>query len=239
MLSVSINLEDASDRAQRKRKHGELRISLDQIGFWPGNRGGFGLSAAHAHEVAWDCLANKRQRYGHVDLVEIPPKKRAKIQQANKRKSEASNLMPQCAPDIYVRWSMTHFVHARKLAKDMEGALILAHSQDCALYDPSLLEDEAAACALASEDNLNAAVALGEDEMQAFGHVDVVETPSKMRAEIEAARKRKSQDTLSLTARVKSRRRTNVYLPAAQGSSPASDSWQRDTDLLNRFLIDH
>ena len=66
-------LGDASDRAQKARKHGELRVPLDKIGVWPGNRGGLGLSSHRARDVAWDCMANKTklQRYGHVNLIEI------------------------------------------------------------------------------------------------------------------------------------------------------------------------
>ena len=45
-------LEDAGDRAQKRRKQGQLRIPLDQIGFWKENRGGLGISSHHAHEVA-------------------------------------------------------------------------------------------------------------------------------------------------------------------------------------------
>ena len=66
------DLEDAGDRAQKRRKPGLVRISLDKIGFWPANRDGMGVSSHHMHEVAWDCLANKTriQRYDHVDIVE-------------------------------------------------------------------------------------------------------------------------------------------------------------------------
>jgi len=35
-----VDVEDAADRAQRKRKHGVPRIHPREIGFWPGNRGG-------------------------------------------------------------------------------------------------------------------------------------------------------------------------------------------------------
>ena len=61
------SLEDAGDRAQKRRKMGQMRISLDRIGFWDANRGGLGLSSDHVHEMAWDCLANKTkiERYGH------------------------------------------------------------------------------------------------------------------------------------------------------------------------------
>ena len=67
-------IEDAGDRAQKRRKMGHMRISLDRIGFWDGNRGGLGISAHHAHEVAWDCLANKTklERYGYFIERSLP-----------------------------------------------------------------------------------------------------------------------------------------------------------------------
>ena len=63
---IQTAIEDAGDRAQKRRKMGHMRIPLDKIGFWDCNRGGLGISAHHAHEVAWDCLANKTklERYG-------------------------------------------------------------------------------------------------------------------------------------------------------------------------------
>ena len=67
-------VEDASDRAQKRRKVGHVRVDLDKIGFWDGNRGTMGISPYHVHEVAWDCKANKTKlnRYGDVGLVKIP-----------------------------------------------------------------------------------------------------------------------------------------------------------------------
>ena len=90
----------------------------------------------------------------------------------------------------YVCASKTHFVHAHKLAKegarsifnkgdvpirlqdtDTEGAQIIEQGPLCAMYDSSLLHDIDATSALASDDNLNAGVQWGQDEMQAFGRV--------------------------------------------------------------------
>jgi len=196
-------LEDAGDRAQKHRKPGMLRISLDKIGFWPGNRGGLGLASHHIHEVAWDCKANKTklQRYVYVDLIEIPKDRLQQIRDANRERCEADELMPRFSEHIqYVCASKTHFCHAQKLAKDgkrtvfnkgevhirwqesdEEGLQIMHHGPMCAIYDSSLLHDTDAANALASDDNLNAAVQWGEDEMQAFGRVhEMMErTPSQ------------------------------------------------------------
>ena len=151
-------LEYAGDRAQKKRKDGLVRISLDKIGFWPSNRGGLGISPYHMHEVANDCTANrtKLQRYGHVDLVEIPHDALEAARAANRDRCESRALMPRYSAEIkYVCAGKTHFVHAHKLAKDgsrtlfnkgdvsirwpgadTEGALIVEQGPLCALYVP-------------------------------------------------------------------------------------------------------
>ena len=68
------DIEDASDRASRRRRVGEVRVPLAKLGFWQPNRGGVGCCAYHAHEVASDCGASKTklQRYQHVAIVQIP-----------------------------------------------------------------------------------------------------------------------------------------------------------------------
>ena len=114
-------LEDAGDRAQKHRKPGLVRICLDEIGFWPNNRGGMGLCSHHVHEVAWDCKANKTklQRYQQVDLVEIPADQLQEVRDVNSKRCEDDALMPRFSQRIkYVCASKTHFVHAHKLALD-------------------------------------------------------------------------------------------------------------------------
>ena len=189
-------IDDPSDRAQKWRKTGLLRISLDEIGFWDLNRGGLGISAHHVHEVAHDCMANKTKlnRYGHVDIVEIPAQQLESIRECNRDRAAGEDLLPKFSPNIkYVCGSKTHFVHAQKLARDgrhtlfndyntavkwrdddVEGHTIIAQGPVCAIYTRELFEDNAAMEALSSEDNLNAGVQLGEDEMQAYGRVHVL-----------------------------------------------------------------
>ena len=181
-------LEDAGDRAQKRRKQGMVRIPLDKIGFWPDNRGGLGMSSHHLHEVAWDCKANKTklQRYGYVDLVEIPAGCLQQVLDANRQRCAKDALMPNAPRDLqYVCVSKTHFVHAQKLARDgnrflfnqgktgirwqeddTEGKQIEEQGPLCAIYDGGLFMDSAAMHALASEDNLNASVQWREDGMR-------------------------------------------------------------------------
>ena len=175
---------ELADRAQKKRKPGYVRIPLDKIGFWPANRENLGVVPTRVHQVAWDCATNKvrQKRYGHVDLVEIPAGMLADIQAKNLKKSHESALLPNAGQDIkYVCFSKTHFVHAMKLFQDggrtlfnegwvpirlreddQDGADILEQGPVCAIYPSSLLDDEAAAQCLKSEDNPYAIVQMAD-----------------------------------------------------------------------------
>ena len=190
------DVEDAGDRAQKYRRLGLVRIDLDKLLFWPPNRGGVGVSAYHAHEVAWDCKSNKTKasRYNHIDIVEIPAKDKERILQINKEKCESDPLMPRfSAKSEYVCAGKTHFVHAQKLAKDggrtlfndgktpikwrdddTEGPLILESGPLCAIYTSALFDDLEAMNALTADDNMNAETQWGQDEMQAFGRVHLL-----------------------------------------------------------------
>ena len=71
----SRNLKDSGDRAAKYRKPGgNFRLDLERLGFHPDNRGGLGVSAKHAHEVAWDGTDNgvSLRRYKEVEVVEVP-----------------------------------------------------------------------------------------------------------------------------------------------------------------------
>ena len=138
---VQGKLQDPSDRAQQWREPGLVRIPLNRIGFWPGNRGGNGICSYHVHEVAQDCLVNKTKlnRYGHVDLVKIPSEHLETVREKNAQRAKSDSLLPKCNPaDLwFVTASKTHFVHAQKLFQD--GGRVLhntiktdkkQHSQD-------------------------------------------------------------------------------------------------------------
>ena len=183
------SLTDSSDRAQSHRAPGLARIPLSAIAFWPHNRGGAGISSHHVHEVAHDCVANRTRlsRYGEVVLVEISAEALSQVRRVNTEKAKADPLLPRCYPDEikYVCLTKTHFVHAQKLAADggrtlyndgkvpitwqdcdTEGQSIMEHGPMCAVYRSELFSDNDALVALASDDNLNAGVQMGEDEMR-------------------------------------------------------------------------
>ena len=106
--------------AQQFRKTGQVRIPLEQIRFWPGIRGGLGISFHHVHEIAWDCQANKTKLnpYGHVDLIEIPAEKLGECRDVNAKMCQSDKQLPRLSPEMkYVCVSKTHFCHAQKLAK--------------------------------------------------------------------------------------------------------------------------
>ena len=131
----------------------------------------------------------KTRRYTHVDVVKIPEEYLLEIREANRIYCSVDDLMPRYSDEIeYITLSKTHFVHAHKLAqegnrglwndkkvpikwldKDEEGLLILEQGPICQIFEEGLFEDKDALIALASEDNMNAGIQLGEDEMQAFG----------------------------------------------------------------------
>ena len=69
-----VEVEDAVDRAMRYRHFDKSRVPLRLIGYWPGNRGGVGISSQQVHHVCSDIMHQKCriQRYGQVDLVEVP-----------------------------------------------------------------------------------------------------------------------------------------------------------------------
>ena len=161
-------LEDASGRAQKQRKPGNMRIPLDKIGFMPDNRGGVGCSSHHVHEAARGLKANKTElaRYDHVDPVEIPSDALQEIRGIN-----ALALMPRFSSGMqYVCASKTHFVHCQKLAKDgnrflfnegetlpeedVEGNQIQEQGPVRAINHSASFHDSAAMGALAVEDNL-------------------------------------------------------------------------------------
>ena len=198
MKRQQTDLLDASDRAHKMRRMGLVRIPLEQLGFWPQNRGGVGVISNHVHEVAHDIRTNttKARRYSKVDIVKVPENCLAQVREANRELCDKDPLMPRFSEMMaFVTVSKTHFVHAQKLAKDghrclwndmkepikwletdTEGHEILEHGPVCQIFEEELFEDKDAFIALASEDNMNAGIQLGEDEMQGFGRVHQIVT---------------------------------------------------------------
>ena len=191
----TVPLEDAADRAEAKKKPGVVRISLDEIGFWPDNRGSTGICSHHVHEIALDIMENKcrRARYEPIQLLAVPARHLEAFKRANEDTCENDPMMPKFSPAmVYVCGSKTHFTHALKLGKegthhvfnnssagiikwkknDVEAAECMKHGPLCVIYDSSIFQDLEAVEALNADGNLNSKIEMAEDEMQAFGRVD-------------------------------------------------------------------
>ena len=112
-----------ADRAEKARRiHQPERADLDDIGFWPKHRGGFGIIPYHMHNrVLPDICKNKTdvKRYGVVRLCVVPQYARAEWREANKKRCETDPLMPKYSSRMWlVCLTNTHFTHSHKLCKD-------------------------------------------------------------------------------------------------------------------------
>ena len=141
-------------------------------------------------EVAWDIMANKcsARRYAPMEIIKVPPEHLAAFREANRVKCEDDELLPSFSPIMeYACLGRTHFTHAQKLGKqgsrtlfnegkvpikwqaqDEESEAISKEGPVCVVYDDQLWGDWAAIEGLTSEDNLNSACQMEEDEMTAF-----------------------------------------------------------------------
>ena len=167
------------------------------MGFLKINRGGLGISPAHAHEICEDRMKNgtRRARYGAVKVVILEGDWLKETLQVNEEKCNGDPLMPRFSSKIiYGLLKLTHFVHSDKLFQqggqlyekgdqkirlrddDEEGKLMEKFGPVTIMYSAELLKDTAALEALMREDNENANITLREDTMAAYGVVDKVVT---------------------------------------------------------------
>ena len=184
---------DHADRAQTHMLSGRLRIPLEKICFWPGNRSGMGILPNHVHEVAHDIIQNgtKLDRYDSVKVVKVPQGMLAEINATTKRFCEKDPLMPTHDSNIeYIAIAKTTFTYAHKIIAngnrtlfnitkgivvkmahrpdDQEGRTILQHGVMASVYAVTLFKDITAMRSVASQDNMNTLTTLSEREIDAW-----------------------------------------------------------------------
>ena len=185
------------DRAERFRIAGETRVDVGLMGFLKINRGGLGISPAHAHEICEDRIKNgtRLSRYGAVKVVKLEGDWLKETLEVNEEKCNGDPLMPPFSSKIiYGLLNLTHFVHSQKLVQqgghlydkgeikirlrddDEEGNLMGEYGPLTIMYSAELLKDTAALEALMREDNDNATISMREDTMSAYGTVDRIVT---------------------------------------------------------------
>ena len=202
--------QNPADRGQFRSRHGMHRIPLEDLGFLEENRGGTGMSGFHAMEVAHDAMENGvyLERYNYVAVVRIPTDRLDDFRRINEKKCETDPMMPAFSATMrYGILMKTHWTHACKLAKS--GRLLFNTAPKiifrgkewdeirekgvlCLEYDASLLDDKEALACVMSQDNLNAAIAMQEGEVQAFGRLSTIMANSE------------NQDARAIVAELKS-----------------------------------
>ena len=113
--------EELPESTDKYRIPGLVRVPLDQMGFWPGQRYGLGCIPQHVHEVAADIVHNgaKLDRYNHVVLVKIPAAELDLVRKGNKTMCDSVKSMPLFNADmVYVLLTKTHFTLAHMLIRD-------------------------------------------------------------------------------------------------------------------------
>ena len=113
--------EELAEKVEEYRIPDRIRVPLDKIGFWPGNRDSTGISGRLVMEIAEDIVTNgtSLQRYDSVDLVEIPAAKLDLFLRFNKTQCDRGSCTPLFNPDMeYVLLTKTHFTFAHMLIRD-------------------------------------------------------------------------------------------------------------------------
>ena len=155
----------------------------------------------HVHDVALDICSKgtSKRRYGQVRLVEVPETVMKSWLSAIQKKARMNpflanfQAMSHTGP-LYATLNCTHFVGAQRLIleggrrykdqpdglrfqlreDDSEGRLIQSQGVLASVYTAKLWDDSAALLAIMREDNLDAEIAKGETELDAFGHASRV-----------------------------------------------------------------
>ena len=152
----------------------------------------------HVHDVAYDICTKgtSKRRYGQVRLVEVPENFMKSWLSVNQREATMNPFLANFqamshTETVYAALRCTHFVEAHKVISesgrtyrdqadglrlrlkddDYEGKMIQEKGVQATVYSTELWGDSAAILGLLREDNLNAATAKGENELDAFGHV--------------------------------------------------------------------
>ena len=174
---ATIREQELAGKVEEYRNPGRVRVPLDKIGFWPGNRDSTGINGQRVMEIAEDIVTNgtSLQRYDCVDLVEIPAGKLDLFLRFNKTQCDRGNCTPLFNPDMeYVLLTKTHFTFAHMLIRDggrtlynfpamreikllpsdREGRRIQEQGIQASIFDSELFWHEEAMWSYAKQDNL-------------------------------------------------------------------------------------
>ncbi len=177
-----------AEAARAKYSIGHIeKIELDALGTHPQNRGGLGVSAFHAHRVARSIITDgfSRHRYRDATVVMVPASALGAFRRFNQvMASSDPKLPPHSQKARFALLSKNHLVAALKLLQI--GSYTMGPSEEpiapppsdapleaamregiyCDVLGEGLWSDTDAVAAILAEDNLNASVEMGTNEVE-------------------------------------------------------------------------
>ena len=210
MAGAPVATSTAAEEARTKYGIGHFEvIELDALDAHPHNRSGLGVSAFHAHRVARSIITDgfSRHRYRDATVVMVPAAEAAQFRKFNETMSANDPKLPPNSPKAkFALLSKNHLVTALKLLRlgshtmADSGEPIVANPQDvalakamregiyCDVLGEALWNDPDALKAIMAEDNLNACVEMGTNEVEILAFMadelkEKSELSSKMRFE--------------------------------------------------------
>ena len=174
-------------------------IDLDGLDTHMQNRGGLGVSSFHAERIAKSIITDgfSRHRYRDATVVMVPKEHQAEFRKYNADMTSADpRLPPSSGKARFALLGKNHLVTALKILRagsftssdtgeplvppPGDAALAAAIKQGiyCDVLGEGLWGDHEAIAALLAEDNLNASVEMGTNEMELLSFMSA-ELPSK------------------------------------------------------------
>ena len=163
------------------------KIKLDSLGTHPMNRGGLGVSAFHAERVALSIISDgfSRHRYRDATVIMVPASETATFRQYNEDLAAGdSKLPPASGAAQFALLGKNHLVTALKMLRigsftvsgtgeaivpppgDAVLAAALKEGIYCDVLGEAVWSDTEAIAALLAEDNMNASVEMGTNEVE-------------------------------------------------------------------------
>ena len=188
-MSSGVPTSSIAERARAKWSTGGLQfIHLNMLGTIPWNRGRLGVSSFHVHEVVESIRSDglSRHRYRDATVVRVPAQHLEEFRKFNRDMCDGDDQLPPFSAEMkYALLTKNHLVHALKLflcasvhfqsSKEIikpnpADTQLLRHIEDgvaCEVMEDQLwLLDFDGMMGIIGEDNMNAAVDMGINEME-------------------------------------------------------------------------
>ena len=188
MAAAPVPTSSIAEAARARYSVGHIeKIALDALGTHPQNRGGLGVSAFHAERVARSIIMDgfSRHRYRDATVVMVPASEATSFRKYNEDMAAGDAKLPPASGSArFALLGKNHLVTALKMLRI--GSFVMSGTGDpimpppndaalgmalkegiyCDVLGEALWHDTEAIAALLAEDNLNASVEMGTNEVE-------------------------------------------------------------------------